>query len=215
VTPSLRTLALTAHVSSSVGWLGAVATFLALAVAGVASQDAQIVRASYLTMHTVTWFVIVPFCLASLATGITQSLGTAWGLLRHYWVVTKLLLTGIATIILLVHTQPIGHVAAFAAQSTLSSGDLRDVRLRLVGDAAAALFVLFTTTTLSIYKPWGLTPYGLRKSFETASPSRGQITRRSASAGRYVLWAIAGFLLVIVILHLFGVDLGGHRRFGP
>lgn len=210
MTPGLRKFALTTHVTSSVGWLGAVASFLALAIAGVASEDALTVRASYLTMHTVTWFVIVPFCLASLATGVTQALGTSWGLFRHYWVVTKLLLTGIATIILLVHTQPIGDVAAFAAQSSLSSGDLRDVRLRLIGDAAAALFVLFTTTTLSIYKPWGLTPYGLRKSFETASPSRGPITRRSASAGRYILWAIAGFLLLIVVLHLFGVDLGGH-----
>jgi hypothetical protein len=35
MTPRLRKFALTAHVTSSVGWLGAVAAFLALAVAGL------------------------------------------------------------------------------------------------------------------------------------------------------------------------------------
>lgn len=51
VTPPLRKFALTAHVISSVGWLGAVAAFLALAVAGLAGRDARLVRASYLAME--------------------------------------------------------------------------------------------------------------------------------------------------------------------
>ncbi len=132
MTPGLRKFALTTHVTSSVGWLGAVGAFLALAIAGVGSEDAQIVRAAYLAMHFITWFVIVPFCLAALLTGIVQSLGTTWGLFRHYWVVTKLLLTVLATLILLVHTQPIGRLAAVVAQTTLAIGDLRQLRLQLV-----------------------------------------------------------------------------------
>ena len=39
MTPGLRKVALTTHVTSSVGWIGAVAAFLALAIAGVGSQD--------------------------------------------------------------------------------------------------------------------------------------------------------------------------------
>jgi hypothetical protein len=128
MTPSLRKFALTTHVTSSVGWLGAVGAFLALAIAGVGSEDAQIVRAAYLAMHLTTWFVIVPLCLAALLTGIVQSLGTTWGLFRHYWIVAKLLLTVLATLILLVHTQPIDRVAAIASQTTLASGDLRQLR---------------------------------------------------------------------------------------
>lgn len=61
MTSGLRKFALTTHVTSSVGWLGAVGAFLALAIAGVGSQEAQIVRAAYLSMHLTTWFVIVPF----------------------------------------------------------------------------------------------------------------------------------------------------------
>src|SRR5262245_23907885 len=103
--PNVRKFALTAHVISSVGWLGAVAAFLALAVAGLTNQDAQMVRAAYLAMELITWFIIVPSALASLLTGLVVSLGSALGLFRHYWVVAKLLITIIATILLLMHTQ--------------------------------------------------------------------------------------------------------------
>ena len=43
MTPGLRKIALTAQVTSSIGWFGAVAGFLALAVAGLTSQDVQLV----------------------------------------------------------------------------------------------------------------------------------------------------------------------------
>jgi hypothetical protein len=162
MSPGLRKFALTTHVTSSAGWLGSVAAFLALAIAGISSEDSQVVRAAYLAMHLTTWFVIVPFSFASFLTGLVESLGTPWGLFRHYWVVTKLVLTVLATSILLLHTQPIDRIAEVAAQSILSSVDLRQLRLQLIGDASAALFVLMLTTTLSVYKPWGMTPYGIR-----------------------------------------------------
>src|SRR5258708_11390948 len=104
--PRLRKFALTAHVTASVGWLGAVAAFLAVAIAGLTSGDTPMVRAAYLAMGLTGWFVIVPLSLASLLTGLGQALGTTWGLFRHYWVLAKLLITVVATILLLVHMQP-------------------------------------------------------------------------------------------------------------
>jgi len=162
--PGLRKFVLTAHVTSSVGWLGAVAGFLALAVAGLTSHDAPMMRAAYLAMDRLTWLVIVPMNFASLLTGLLQSLGTTWGLFRHYWVLVKLLLTIPATILLLVHTQPMGYMArAAAATTTLSGADLHEARVQLVVASSAALLVLFVATTLSVYKPRGMTPYGWRK----------------------------------------------------
>jgi hypothetical protein len=161
--PRLQKLTLTAHVTSSVGWLGAVAGFLALAVAGLTSPNPQTVRAAYLSAALITWFVIVPLSFASLLTGLVQSLGTQWGLFRHYWVLLKLLLTVFATIVLIVHTQPIGYMSGVAAERTLSSGDLGQQRIQLVVASAAALLVLMVTTALAVYKPRGLTPYGWRK----------------------------------------------------
>ncbi|MCA1611082.1 MAG: hypothetical protein ABR610_08630 [Thermoanaerobaculia bacterium] len=169
MTPRLRKFALTAHVTSSVGWLGAVAGFLALAVAGLASQDAQRVRAAYLAMELIGWLVIVPLSVASLLTGLIQALGTTWGLFRHYWVLIKLLITILATVLLVVHMRPTSYVAGVAARMTLSGADLRGLRIQLVADAGAALLVLLVATTLSVYKPRGLTRYGRRQYERDAS----------------------------------------------
>src|SRR5262245_45132868 len=207
MTQPIRKIALLAHITTSIGWLGAVASFLALAIAGLTTDDAQMVRAAYLAMPMTTWFVIIPFCIASLITGVIDSLGTSWGLFRHYWVVTKLLLTVLATIILFVHTQPIDRVAEVANRIDLASDSLLQVRLQLVGDAAAALFVLFVTTVLSIYKPWGLTPHGARKLYEATTGWRPPVRR---SAGRYAIFGIIGFVLLVLALHLFGVGLHAH-----
>jgi hypothetical protein len=160
--PGLRKFALTAHVTSSVGWLGAVAGFLALALAGLTSEDDQVVRAAYLAMKVIGWFVIVPLSVGSLLTGLVQALGTTWGLFRHWWVLIKLVLTILATIVLLVHMQPVGHLADVVAQATLAGGELRGLRIQLIADAGAALLVLLVATTLSVYKPRGMTRYGWR-----------------------------------------------------
>ncbi|MBI2906737.1 MAG: hypothetical protein HYX92_03655 [Chloroflexi bacterium] len=163
MTPGTRKFALTAHITSSVGWLGAAASFLVLAVAGLTSQDAETVRAAYLAMDLMGRFVIVPLGLVSLLTGLLQSLGTEWGLVRHYWVLVKLLVTVLATIGLLVHMQPISYMAGVAAETTLSAADLREPRVRLVAQPGAAVLVLVVATTLSVYKPRGMTGYGWRK----------------------------------------------------
>jgi hypothetical protein len=168
--PSVRKALLTTHLMSSVGWFGAVACFLVLAIVGVESASAELVRGSYLAMQVLTWSLIVPLCLASLVTGILQALGTPWGLLRHYWVITKLVLTVVATLILLMHTQPIGAVATRAAAAALAFSDLRGVRIQLIGDAGAALLVLLVTTILSVYKPRGMTRYGWRRQHEGRAP---------------------------------------------
>lgn len=171
--PAVRQFALMAHVVSSIGWLGAVAVFLALAIIGISSRDSERVRAAYLAMDMATWSVIVPLSFASLATGLIQSLGTPWGLFRHYWVVIKLLLTVAATAILLLHTQAITHVADVSATTVLTSTDLSRLRIQLIVDAAAAIVALLVAGMLSVYKPRGLTRYGQRKQREEAlAPQR-------------------------------------------
>lgn len=160
--PGVRKLVLTAHLTFSVGWLGAVAGFLALAVAGLTSQDVGTVRAAYLAMDLMGWFVLVPLALASLFTGLVQSLGTHWGLFRHYWVVFKLLINLFATIVLLMYTQTLSSLAD--AAETFSSDDLGVLRSPSpVLHAGAALLLLLVATTLAVYKPRGLTPYGQRR----------------------------------------------------
>jgi hypothetical protein len=129
-------LILTAHITFSVGWIGAVAAFLALAITGLTSQDAQMERAAYTAMELTARFVIVPLAFASLLSGLIQSLGTPWGLFRHYWVLVKLSLTIFATIVLLKKMPLIGYAARRAAETPLSSADLRAAGIPLVVHAA-------------------------------------------------------------------------------
>jgi uncharacterized membrane protein len=161
MTPRVRKVALTAHVTCSVGWLGAVVAFLAIAIVGLTSHDAQTVRGAYLVMEPAAWFVLVPLAFASLLTGLVQSLGTTWGLFRHYWVIFKLLITIVATIILLSYMGTFRYMAGVAADP---SADLRAVRnASPVLHATLALLVLIVATVLAVYKPQGMTPYGWRK----------------------------------------------------
>jgi hypothetical protein len=232
MTPSLRKFALTAHITSSVGLLGSIAAFLALAVAGLASQDAQMIRAAYPAMELIARFVIVPLAFASLLTGIIQSLGTPWGLFLHYWVLAKLLLTVFATVVLLAKMELIGYAARLAAETILSPADLRAAGIELVVHAAGGLLVLLVPAVLSVYKPRGLTPYGRRKQHEHRTPSprpyfppqrpyrdsnadSGVWPSRGSTTGmprRAYMFGIIVIVLVLhfVILHLTGIGLGGH-----
>jgi hypothetical protein len=159
--PRLRKLALTAHISTTVGWLGAVTAFLALAVVGLISRDAQTVRGAYLVMEPAAWLVLIPLSLASLLTGIVQSLGTTWGLFRHYWVLLKLVIAVVATAVLLVYMQTFSVMAAVAADPRADLGAVRNESPAL--HAALALLMLLAATVLAVYKPRGMTGYGRRK----------------------------------------------------
>lgn len=209
MTPSTRKLTLTAHVISSVGWLGAVVTYLAVAIAGVTSSDAQTVRAAYLVTALTGWLVIVPLSFAALLTGLVQSLGTEWGLFRHYWIVSKFALTVAGMVVLLVHMQTVSRMAQIAVAASLSGGDHRAMRIQLVVHAAGGLLVLLTTTVLSVYKPWGRTPYGRRK--QAVAAAAAHVTAGHGSKReRYVLMVIIALLVLFILLHLTGGGVGDH-----
>ncbi len=90
MSPGVRKFVLTTHLTASVGWIGAVVAYLALGVSAVTTQEAQTVRAAWIAMEVTGWYAIVPLALAALLTGIVMSLGTPWGLFRHYWVLSRL-----------------------------------------------------------------------------------------------------------------------------
>jgi hypothetical protein len=167
--PDLRKSALTAHITSSVGWIGAVVAYLALVVTTQTSQDAQMVRDAFIAMEPITWFALVPLAFASLLTGLVMSLGTPWGLFRHYWVLAKLLLTVLATLILLSYTQTVSFLVDVAADPSADLGRLGGGGQFL--HPGVGLLVLLVITILSVYKPRGLTRYGWRKQNEQRKES--------------------------------------------
>ena len=205
MTPRLRKLGLITHITSSLGWLGALAAFLVLSIAGLTSQDVETVRGAYLAMNLIAVFVIVPLSLAALATGFIQALGTEWGLLRHYWILVKLLLTIFATVVLLVKVPLIGSVARRAAAMTSPGADLRADGRQLAVHAAGGLLVLLVITILSVFKPWGKIHYARGKQQEAAAGG--------LSVGAKILLAVIGVIVVaFMILHVMTGGLGHHAH---
>jgi hypothetical protein len=198
MSPRTRKLMLTAHITSSVGWCGALMVFLAHALVALTSPQEQVVRAMSIAMGLTAWLVIMPLSLATLATGIAQALGTAWGLVRHYWVLFKLILTAVATIVLLLKLGPISSLADAAAAATFSSSDHVGIRTSLALHAAAGLVVLLAAAVLGIYKPAGLVGKQSSESAERALPT----------------WVkVCGGVLLLLILMIGGMMLFGQH--GP
>jgi hypothetical protein len=161
--PGLRKLALSAHLTFSVGWIGTVVAYLALGVTAANSRDVETIRGAWMAMELVGWYVISPLAVASLLTGLVMALGTKWGLFRHYWVLISFALTVFATIILLLHMPTVSSTAdtakeAEGARLEALGGDL--------GHPGIGLVVLLVIQVLNLYKPQGLTRYGWHKQQE-------------------------------------------------
>ena len=158
MSPGLRRAALTVHVACSVGWLGAALAYVALNIPALGSSDKATVRAAYLMMEPVALYAVTPLAVRSLLTGVVQSLGTPWGLLRHYWVLISFAVTLFANVVLVLHLPAVTDLADRAAKPGT------DV-FALGGDLAhslGGLLLLLLPLVLNIYKPRGLTRRGWR-----------------------------------------------------
>ncbi len=202
LSPVASKVNLTAHITFSAGWIGAIVAFLGLAIGGLIGDNPERVRSMYIGMEVVAWFVIIPFCISAFLTGIVQSLTTQWGLFRHYWILIKLILTTVATVVLMMHMQPITYMASITSQRSVDVAELQGLRIQLIADASVAIFVLLVAMALSVYKPFG------RIQLAVLSPKDS--TTRKQSAGFYLILGLILFFIAVVIMHLFGISLGHH-----
>jgi hypothetical protein len=209
--PGVRRFALTAHIAGSVGWLGAVAAFFILSIAGLTSRNPDTVRSAYVAMNLLGQFIIVPLSFAAVLTGLIQALGTSWGLFRYYWVVMKLALTIVATALLLLHQFTAVASAAQRASATPPGmlPNLGGLGTQLVVDAGLAILVLLVNTTLSVFKPWERTPYGQRS--EVLATGGAEIRPPPMPLGLKIILTIVGLIVAaIAVVHLAGGGLHHH-----
>ncbi|HEX2088444.1 MAG TPA: DUF2269 domain-containing protein [Actinomycetota bacterium] len=175
----LRKFALAIHLTVSTGWIGAVLAYLAMSLAAQTSRDDLIVRAAWIVMDLTGWYVLVPLAFGSVATGLVMSLGTDWGLFRHYWVLFSFGLTVSAAVILVLHMVEVSALADVARGGENAALDIAGTHLPSQlrqGDLLhplMGLVVLLIVQVLNVYKPRGLTRYGWRKDQEKrAAPQR-------------------------------------------
>ncbi len=177
--PGLRKSVLACHLTVAVGWIGSVVAYLALGIAAETSKDAQTVRSAWIAMELTGWYVIVPLAVASLLTGLIMALTTRWGLFRHYWVLVSLVLTALATTVLLMHMPTVSAMAEIARKAEPNrlyelGGDLAHPGIGLV--------VLLVIQALNVFKPPGMTRYGRRKENQRRSRQHEHAGQRDKSA---------------------------------
>ena len=181
------------HLIVSVAWLGIVAAKLVLGIAAVSSETTVVAAARFHAMDVLD-VAVPPLAVATVVSGVALSLGTKWGLLRHYWVATKLALTVgvIGTAVLLgdrlaqAATETTGGSTGAAAGDSLPDFATVPTTL-LLGLSVTHLVMLVLATVLSVYKPWGRTRLGRRPAVLWAPRSHSTRVVRTAATLRRVV----------------------------
>lgn len=146
LTPRWRKALLTLHVITSVGWLGIDAALLTLSVSGrTGAGDPGLV---YPALGFLGLTLFVPLSAVVWLIGVASAVCTPWGLLRHRWVVLKLLLTTVMLAAVFFALRPNLRLAAELGAATPA-----DVRQDLIMAPSVSTGLLVIATVLSVYKP--------------------------------------------------------------
>lgn len=160
--PRSRKLWLTLHVGISVGWLGVSLVMVVLNLAGIRTGDLHARHHAFALMDLVSTSLVIPLALGSILTGLVVSLGTKWGLVRHWWVLAKLgIALGIVTFAGVKENFWLRELVAKTAEDP--AVELYGVDVSLAVTMVAFCVGLWTATVLSVYKPWGRTRWGVRE----------------------------------------------------
>jgi hypothetical protein len=177
--PRAYKVLLTAHIITSVGWLGVVFAKLVLALTAATAASPDVSAILLVALDAVN-AAFAPASTGAIVSGVLLSLGTRWGLLQHHWVVAKLVLTvGVFGTAVQVVPRIVGLAVAEPTLFGLPWGPAA----LLAFAAAIHLLMLGAATALAVYKPWGKTwlgrrddarrrPAGTGQGSGTASPAR-------------------------------------------
>lgn len=167
-----RRVWLTLHVGVGVGWLGVSLTMLALSIAGMAADDQEVRHTSYVFMDTFNLTLAIPSVLLTIITGAVVSFGTPWGLIRHRWVLAKLV---IALGLPVLATFEGSWIEILAERTEDPAAEPGGTGVLLIGAMALFLTLLWIAVVLSVFKPGGRTRWGRREAGRRR-PSRTAVT---------------------------------------
>jgi uncharacterized membrane protein len=130
----------------SAAWLGAVIANLFMGISAAATGRAELADAYYAVMDRLVNSLMPAAAIATLATGLLLALTTKWGLLRHHWVLAKLVLAA-ATVLVGVTTIDAAIQDTIAARAVARSATASDLLLPAI---LATPTMLATAATLAI-----------------------------------------------------------------
>lgn len=154
-----RRVWLTLHVGVSVGWLGLSLAMAALAIAGSVADDHAVRHGAYELMHVFDLGIVIPSVVLTVISGLVVSLGTPWGLVRHRWVVLKLV---ISLVIPITAAGQKTWIEQLQERTRDPAGQPGGLGLALTVTTICYMALLWVAVVLSVYKPGGRTRWGHR-----------------------------------------------------
>ncbi|MBO2445849.1 hypothetical protein J4573_01985 [Actinomadura barringtoniae] len=149
-----RRVWLVLHVGFSVGWLGLSLAMSLLAIAGATADGHAVRHGAYELMHVFDLAIVIPSVLLSIITGLVVSLGTKWGLIKHWWVLIKFV---ISLVIPAIATVESSWIEELQRRTRDPAGEPGGLGVALVVCMLVYLALLWTAVALSVVKPGGKT----------------------------------------------------------
>ncbi len=142
------------------GWFGMALAMSGLSVVGVLN-DGALAQSAWALMHLFDLALVIPLVLASIATGLVLSLWTPWGLVQHWWVLAKFVIS--VSIVAVAASWESFIVRALAEEPpVLSAAQRHEHALQLMVCMLSFSVSLALATWLSTWKPNALTPWRRR-----------------------------------------------------
>lgn len=160
LSPPARKVWLTLHVGISVGWLGLSLGMATLALTGLLAETHAVRHGAYELFHIFDLTIVIPSVVLSIITGLVVSLGTPWGLLKHWWVLTKFAISLSIPTTAAFESRWVTELVARTKDPAAEPGALGGW---LAAVAICFVVLLWVATTLSIIKPWGRTRWGRKE----------------------------------------------------
>lgn len=166
VSPRGKKALVTTHVVFSGSWLGVGVVMVTLTVLGLRSDDAATVRVSYELLELFDMTILPWSSIGAILSGIAVSLTSKWGLVRHYWIIAKLVIAIaiIGSAFGLLHRWVVSAAERSAQLATVGEdiSGVGELGVWLVTGFGTAVFFVVVATVLSVYKPWGKTRFAER-----------------------------------------------------
>jgi hypothetical protein len=151
------------HAVTSAAWLGVAVMFVALSGLALSAANVRDAQTIYETMAFFDQTMLPMATMAATTSGFALGVTTQWGIVRHWWVLIKVVLSfavlGIAFGFL---HDALERAAAEAADLAAVGGAVADVTSSgqvVLGGFMLALVSLVGAMLLSLYKPRGMTPW--------------------------------------------------------
>jgi hypothetical protein len=152
--PRTRKGVLVAHIVAAGAWIGLDVMLGVLIFTPLLTSDTAVAALCYQVLPLLLWPILLSG-LMCLVTGIVLGVGTHHGLVRYWWVLVKLILNVVLTLLVLVLLRP-GLDEAAEAGRQLAAGRPAGVDMsNMVFPPIVSGVSLVVATVLAVYKPWG------------------------------------------------------------